>query len=303
MSSSEHLSYSQRADAWETIDPERYDGFTATLGFSEAARDALDLVGASSGDRILDLGCGTGIVSLEAARRGCEVVAIDRSRTMLDSASERIERAGMGAVVQFEQMDAQELDFADAEFDHVVSSMVQAFVPDPARSLGEATRVTRPGGGIAFTAAGPPDSIASFGLAHQAMQEVVPEHLAKVAGQMPQWAAFADPWEMIRVLTGCGLERIEARSVLAWAEIPSSDYLPRVIPNASPGNREVLGNLTEEQVERVFAVVQRIVEERFGDEPIVLEAGYNVAGGYRVLEGDPKGSSSSAVSSTTDSPE
>lgn len=72
-----------------------------------------------SGKRILDAGCGTGALALEAARRGAEVVAIDLSPTLIELAIERVsEHAGVGSI-DFRVGDMRGIDLG--EFDHIVA--------------------------------------------------------------------------------------------------------------------------------------------------------------------------------------
>jgi len=72
-----------------------------------------------SGRRILDAGCGTGALALEAARRGAEVVAVDLSPTLIQLAIERVaEYAGIGSI-DFRVGDMREIELG--EFDHIVA--------------------------------------------------------------------------------------------------------------------------------------------------------------------------------------
>jgi SAM-dependent methyltransferase len=99
------------------------------------------------GDRVLDLGCGTGALSSTILRQfpSCAVTGVDASPSFIEQA--RQESAGDRA--RFIVGDAQRLELPDAAFDRVVSSLVFNFIPNPAQALREAARVTRPGGVIA----------------------------------------------------------------------------------------------------------------------------------------------------------
>jgi len=100
------------------------------------------------GRRLLDAGCGTGALSVEAARRGADVLAIDLSPTLVELGRERIERVGEGRI-EFRVGDM--LDPALGPFDHVVAmdSMIHYAAPDMVRMLSTlAPRVT---GSILFT--------------------------------------------------------------------------------------------------------------------------------------------------------
>jgi SAM-dependent methyltransferase len=96
------------------------------------------------GERVLDLGCGTGNAAVAAARAGAAVTALDPAPRLLDVARERL--AAEGADAEVVLGDAQNLPFADDSFDIVLSVFALIFVPDPERGIAETLRVLRPGG-------------------------------------------------------------------------------------------------------------------------------------------------------------
>lgn len=102
------------------------------------------------GVRLLDVACGTGGVALRAARTGADVVGIDISADQLVKA--RREAADAGLAIRFDEGDAQELPYADAEFDAVASVFGVVFAPDHERAARELARVCRPAGRLALTA-------------------------------------------------------------------------------------------------------------------------------------------------------
>jgi len=106
----------------------------------------ISFAGIRNGERILDVGTGTGSVAttLAAAMPSSEIVGIDPSEAFISHAKSntRSER------VRFEVGDAQALPQKDAAFDHAMSLLVMNFVPDHEKALGEMRRVTRPGGAV-----------------------------------------------------------------------------------------------------------------------------------------------------------
>jgi phosphatidylethanolamine/phosphatidyl-N-methylethanolamine N-methyltransferase len=98
------------------------------------------------GDRILEVGAGTGI-NAPLYPRDCHVTAIDLSSAMLERARARIARAGLRHVKLLEQ-DAARMQFANDSFDSVWAPYVISVVADPARVAREMRRVCRPGGRI-----------------------------------------------------------------------------------------------------------------------------------------------------------
>jgi SAM-dependent methyltransferase len=116
---------------------------------TSAAARLVRFAGISAGMRILDVGCGTGVVAITAARLGARVDAIDLTPQLLERARENAHIAKVE--IQFREADAEELPFRDGEFDAVVSQFAHMFAPRPEMAIGQMLRVLRPGGTIAFS--------------------------------------------------------------------------------------------------------------------------------------------------------
>jgi phosphatidylethanolamine/phosphatidyl-N-methylethanolamine N-methyltransferase len=108
--------------------------------------DAIQRMAIKPGDRVLEVGVGTGINAV-LYPRDCTVTGIDLSSSMLEKAHERIARKGVRNVRLLE-MDAANLKFADDSFDIVYAPYVISVVPDPVAVTREMRRVCRPGGRI-----------------------------------------------------------------------------------------------------------------------------------------------------------
>jgi len=98
------------------------------------------------GDRVLEVGIGTGI-NVSLYPRTCHVTGIDLSPAMLEKAHERVAKEGL-TNVELREMDATNLEFEDNSFDVVYAPYVISVVPDPVAVVREMSRVCRPGGKI-----------------------------------------------------------------------------------------------------------------------------------------------------------
>lgn len=94
----------------------------------------------------LDLGCGSGLLSILMARAGARVTGVDFSAEMIAQASANAARHGVGERVSFRQADAHELPFDSEAFDLVMTRNVTWVLDDVERVYAEALRVLRPGG-------------------------------------------------------------------------------------------------------------------------------------------------------------
>lgn len=106
------------------------------------------LLPALQGRRILEVGCGTGNISLALARRGAQVVGLDLSGPMLALAASKARREGLD--LSFIRGAAGALPLAAAGFDGVVSILALDFIPDRGGAVREMVRVLRPGGFLAL---------------------------------------------------------------------------------------------------------------------------------------------------------
>jgi phosphatidylethanolamine/phosphatidyl-N-methylethanolamine N-methyltransferase len=108
---------------------------------------AIQRMGITGQDRVLEVGVGTGI-NLSLYPRDATVIGIDFSSSMLEKARERAVRKDVPHSLRLVQMDAADLKFADDSFDIVYAPYLISVVPDPVRVAQEMRRVCRPGGRI-----------------------------------------------------------------------------------------------------------------------------------------------------------
>jgi ubiquinone/menaquinone biosynthesis C-methylase UbiE len=205
-----------------------YERFLVPAIFDRFARDLVDLAAPAPGERVLDLGCGTGVVARHAAPRVGErgrVAGVDVNDGMLAVA------AGIAPGIEWRQADAAQLPFGDGEFDVGLCEQALMFFPDRAAALGELRRVLAPDGRIALSV--------WRGLEHnwfyEAFAVALERHAGKPAGAMmrspfPDWDA-----EQLRdMVAGAGFRDVRIRLEIGVEAWPSPAELLRREAASSP---------------------------------------------------------------------
>ena len=149
------------------------DVFDWVLG--PGRRVAMDRLPISNGQRVLEIGVGTGL-TLPLYPGNCRLTGIDISEEMLEQARQRAESLD-SREVDLRLMDARSRDFPDGTFDHVVAPYVISVLPEPRRVMEEARRVCKPGGTIAV-------------LNHFHSPTVLMSRLESCLSPISQWVGF-----------------------------------------------------------------------------------------------------------------
>jgi ubiquinone/menaquinone biosynthesis C-methylase UbiE len=117
--------------------------------FSEAVRDkACQVAGVKAGDLAADIGAGTGFVTEGLLERGARVVAVDRSKAMLDQLRARF--SGRGSL-ECRLGESEALPLETGTIDCALANMYLHHVEDPGRSIGEMASILAPGGRLVIT--------------------------------------------------------------------------------------------------------------------------------------------------------
>ena len=174
----------------------------------------LDAAQVGTGCRLLDLCSGPGYVANQARRRGAVPIGLDFSGKMIAIARQRYPE------LEFQEGDAESLPFPDGSFDAVVMNFGMHHLDRPERAAGEAARVLRFGGRLAFTVwAAPSESIG-----HRIILSAIETYgtLAFPLPEGPSMFRFSDPDKCHRLFAGAGFVDGTARTLdLSW-EIPLS---------------------------------------------------------------------------------
>ena len=142
----------------------RYDLLSRFLGLgvdSRGSRMIVEMAKIMAGDKVLDVGCGTGALTLTAARQAGPagaVMGIDASPQMIAVARQKAAHAGSGA--NFEVGLVERITYPEASFDVVISRLVIHHLPDDLKRLafGEIFRVLKPGGRVFLADFAPPSN-------------------------------------------------------------------------------------------------------------------------------------------------
>ncbi len=137
-----------------------YDRVGAVMSFGQDPRWRRALVRAlapRAGMRILDVATGTGMVAFALAESGAAVIGLDQSDAMLGAARARLLRTPeLADRLSFRSGEAENLPFADSEFDAVSFTYLLRYVDDPTATMRELARVLKPTGRIAMVEFGVP---------------------------------------------------------------------------------------------------------------------------------------------------
>jgi ubiquinone/menaquinone biosynthesis C-methylase UbiE len=191
---------------------ERY--FVPTIGMPFATT-LLDAAGLDRGERVLDVACGTGVVTRLAAEQvglNGAVAGLDINPSMLAVARSV---PSSGAAIEWHEASAESLPLADGSFDVVLSSLGLQFVADKASALREMRRVLAPDGRLAIATTGPTPPL--FAILEQALaRHVKPEVAAFVRAVF----SLHEPQELEKLMGGAGFHDAEVRSKALSLTLP-----------------------------------------------------------------------------------
>lgn len=161
----------QTRAAWDEI-ASGYDEFV-TPTHMDLGEDALHRAGLRPDMRVLDVAAGSGALSIPAARRGAQVLAVDISPAMVQRLKARARQEGLSNLTA-RVMDGHALELEDNTFDISGSQFGVMLFADLSRGLRELARVTKPGGRALMVVFGPPPRVEFFSFFISAIQAAVP---------------------------------------------------------------------------------------------------------------------------------
>lgn len=195
---------------------------TTTMSAGRLVRFA----GVKAGQKVLDVGCGTGVVAVTARREGARVTGLDLTPELLARAKEHSSVAGFEDIA-WKEGDAEDLPYADGEFDVVLSQFGHMFAPRPEVATKEMLRVLKPGGTIAFNTWPPEGGLGS-------MFQLV----GKFSGPPPAGASPPAQWGDVAIvrqrLGNAVRDLVFDREVLRWPAMSVPHWRAQIEQTSGP---------------------------------------------------------------------
>src|SRR5262245_21999605 len=195
-------------------------------------RTSTGAAGANPGHRrkVLDVGCGTGILSRALVSFGdiVKVTGIDPVQAYLSFAREAVPTRR----AQFEVGAAESLPFADSAFDAALALLVLQDFVDPEQAVREMARVTRPGGVVATCQWDFQDGLPMLSLFWQAAEAAAPDAVFRQRSRNPP-PRYATPNDLEALWRNCGLSDIKMATLELSMEFPSFDDYWQPFPGGS----------------------------------------------------------------------
>lgn len=229
--------------AYKAVQRESWSHFGPLALFTTAAAARLVRFAAIEADQhVLDVGTGTGVVAVTAARLGADVIGTDLTHELLAQAAENSRLAQVEVDWRFADVEA--LPYSDARFDVVLSQFGHMFAPRPGVALREMLRVLKPGGTIAYSA-WPPGQF--FGRLFQ----LVARHLPPPQGVTPP-AQWGDP-EIVRERFGNSVDELGIEFEVLRSQALSPQHVRQLVERAGGPVRHLVETLAEREPERLEA--------------------------------------------------
>jgi SAM-dependent methyltransferase len=262
--------WSQLAPAWLELE-DQLEEVGRLPG--ELAMDRLDLL---PGQKVVDLGCGSGTTTLELAARvgpGGEVAGVDISAEMLARGRERAARAGAGNI-EFVHADVQVHELGEARFDAAYSRFGVMFFADPVAAFADVRRALRPGAALSF--------VCWQSVFDNEWMLIPGAAVASVTGSLPPMPgpgepgpfSLADPGRVRAVLEAAGFGSVAVEPHGDQVVI-SEDRIPEVALTSVRvgGVREALRDADQQTRERALAAIEEAMRARLQDGQVRASRG------------------------------
>lgn len=247
--------------------PAAYEEYLVPKLFGPGADALCDLVGVAAGDRVVDVGCGTGVVARRAAGRAGprgHVSGVDINAAMIEHAGELARRHGLA--VDWRQADAADLPYDTGWFNVALAQQVLQFVTDPATVLAEIARVLERGGTLGLSVLRSID----YNPGYVELAAALERHAGAEAGAMMR-SPFSWPGrdELHAVVTDAGFRDLHLVHAVAGVRFPSAEAFVMQEAASSP-LAGPLGALADAERAALVAEVDQRVARLTDDDGVVF---------------------------------
>jgi len=244
--------------------PENYDRYLGPVLFDPYAVDLVSRLNVSGDASVLEIACGTGIVTRRLRDRlgpNARLVATDLNEAMLGYAARKFSSED---AIQWKQADATDLPFADQSFDAIVCQFGLMFVPDKEKALSEAYRVLKPGGTFLFNVWDAIEYNELANIAHAIIGDFFADNPPDFY-EVP--FSFHDVETIQSFLSAAGFSEMEFYLLRLEAESPSAEEVARGLVHGNPVIN-VIRERRESRIPEIEAAVTAAVAAQCGDDPV-----------------------------------
>ena len=243
--------------------PEQYDRYMGPIFFEQYAKDLAARLPVRPGMRVLELACGTGIVTRQlrdALPADASLVATDLNPPMIAQAATKFRS---GESIEFRQADATRLAFADGAFDAVICQFGAMFFPDKAAAFREAFRVLAAGGVFLFSVWDALEKNELSLVATRAIAAFFPSNPPDFY-QIP--FGFHNRPEIAAMISAAGFDAVELTTVVKPAIAATAHDAAVALVEGTP----MIALIAERGAdpEEIVNGTARAIRERFGDHPV-----------------------------------
>lgn len=249
--------------------PEIYDAHLGPMLFDFSAKDLANRVKDQifSGNKVLEVACGTGISTYylrNALPQNIHITATDLNPDMLNFAKNKYSNLPN---ITFETADALSLSYDNQVFDAVICQFGIMFFPDKNKGITEMVRTLKPGGVLAFNVWDSMEQNKSVALAHETITsffEINPPQFLTIP------FGFYDIEYIKSLMTKAGLTNIESHIVSEMVEGLDAKHIAKGFVEGNPGVLEINERAAVE-VSLVTKTVADVLEENYGPSPLKIK--------------------------------